>query len=174
MTAAAREVLADCHVALRLLEEETELGRWRVHWAGAVALTRAVGHVLDKVDGRNPRIRAAARSAYGRWRAEGGGHEIFREFIDRERNSILKEYRFSHHPLDEVSVVVAMDYLDPSTGDRHRSVDVVPVGDNIYRPMLEGYRKGDDARDILTDALSWWAVELDAIDAASANPPSDH
>ena len=50
MTAAARKVLADCEVALEMLEEEEDEQRWRVLWAGAMALLRAVGHVLQKVD----------------------------------------------------------------------------------------------------------------------------
>ena len=51
MTARARIVLEDCRLALQLLEEETDLRRWRLHWVAAVALVRAVGHVLEKVDG---------------------------------------------------------------------------------------------------------------------------
>ena len=57
------EVLEDCRMALTLLEEERDYRRWRVHWAAAVALVRAVGHVLDKVDGKDPvRKRISASS----------------------------------------------------------------------------------------------------------------
>ena len=43
MTATARIVLADCLVSLSLLENESELKIWRVHWVGALSILRAVG-----------------------------------------------------------------------------------------------------------------------------------
>jgi hypothetical protein len=56
MTARARLVLEDCKLALQLLENETDLRRWRLHWVSAIALIRAVGHVLDKVDGKSKAV----------------------------------------------------------------------------------------------------------------------
>jgi hypothetical protein len=41
---------------------------------------------------------------------------------------------------------------------------VYPIGENIYRPILDGYREGDDARDVLADAIEWWEKELAAIE----------
>jgi len=171
MTRAARKVLEDCRVALQLLEEEQDLQRWRIHWAAAVALTRAVGHVLDKVDGDNPKIKAAARAAFARWKIDHA-NEIFREFIEGERNAILKGYRFSHHPSDEVDIAVLLTLRHPVTGEIRQEAEVIPIGENIYRPMLEGFREGDDARDVLSDALEWWTQQLDSIDAAVAGGSS--
>jgi hypothetical protein len=167
MTVAAREVLADCRIALELLEQETDLNRWRVHWAGAVALVRAVGHVLDKIDGNDPYVRAAAHGAFLRWKGDDPKYEIFREFIEPERNNILKEYRFRHHPLEEVPVAIEL-MLRGTAGELRRHTEIFELGDNIYRPMLNGYREGDDARDVLEEALDWWAAELDEIDAQTA------
>lgn len=165
MTYAARSVLEDCYVALRMLEEETDLQRWRVHWAAAAALTRAVGHVLDKVDGaRDPRIKKAAAHAFRRWKGNDPQHEIFREFIELQRNNILKEYRFEDHPLEEVDVAVIYTLRNSITGETKETAEVIPIGDNIYRPILAGYSEGNDARDVLSEALEWWAIELDKID----------
>lgn len=167
LTQAARNVLDDCRIALSLLEEEVDLQRWRVHWAGAVALTRAVGHVLDKVDGsQNPKIKKAAALAFKGWKGNDPEHAIFREFIDLERNNILKEYRFSHHPLAEVDVEVVCRVQNQLTGHIADAVSVFPIGDNIYRPMLDGFREGDDARDVLSDALDWGDCELMKLDLA--------
>jgi hypothetical protein len=175
MTRAARVVLEDCRVALQFLEEETDLRRWRVHWAGAVALTRAVGHVLDKVDGADSVIKLAANNAFRSWKGPSAQHKIFREFIDSERNSILKEYRFNHHPLDEVPIVLETTLQNPATGELVKNHQVFPIGDNIYRPMTDGAYEGDDARDLLKDALDWWEVELrkidEAVDVAKGRPP---
>ena len=55
MTQRSRQVLADCESALSDLRQasQTELRRRR---ATAVALLKAVGHVLDKVDGETDSI----------------------------------------------------------------------------------------------------------------------
>ena len=51
MTIKAREVLGDCESLLADLAREPPDALWRPKWAGLVALLRAVGHVLDKIDG---------------------------------------------------------------------------------------------------------------------------
>lgn len=159
MTTAAREVLDDCRLALAMLEEEVDLARWRVHWAAAVALLRAVGHVLDKVDGEDPSIKRCAQAAFKRWKGPAPEHDIFREFIEPERNTVLKEHRFRHHPLDEVALATDLDLGG--------AAQVFPLGENLYRPFLEGWRAGEDARDVLSEAIDWWEAELNAIDALS-------
>lgn len=164
MTYAAREVLDDCRLALAMLEEETDLVRWRVHWAAAVALLRAVGHVLDKVDGEDPLTKRLASQAFKRWKGSAPEHRIFREFIEPERNSVLKEYRFRHHPLNEVQMAVGYTLQNSATGETMQLGDVLPLGDNIYRPFLEGWREGDDARDVLSEAIGWWEAELNVLD----------
>ena len=64
-----------------------------------------------------------------------------------------------------LTLTVVMTLLHPETGELHQVAETFPISDNIYRPMLDGYREGDDARDVLSDALAWWSKELDAIDA---------
>lgn len=164
MTSKAREVLSDCREALVLLEDDTENSRWRVHWAAAVALIRAVGHVLANVDGADPIIRNAADAAFRRWKSADLDHEIFREFIERERNHLLKEYRSDVHPLPEVSLAFEI-LARPATGGEPVIREVAEIDENIYRPMLEGPWEGDDARDVLTAAIAWWQTQLDAIAA---------
>jgi hypothetical protein len=170
MTYSARQVLADCYVALRFLEEETDLQKWRVHWAGAVALTRAVGSVLHKVDARDPNVKIAADAAYARWK-HGEQDRIFREFIKAERDNILKEYNFGSHPLEKVDVALVSTVRHPETGELRQIAQIIPIGDNIYRPLLDGYWEGDDARDVLEEALQWWTRQLDAIDAVVGSRP---
>jgi hypothetical protein len=165
MTYCAREVLSDCEIALQLLEEEKDLRRWRVHWAAAVALIRAVGHVLDKVDGRNPTIKKNASKLYQEWKGAASEHLIFREFIEKERNNLLKEYQINLHPLEAVPVVIQavmrpLDGGEPVTV----AVDVLEMDENVYRPMMEGPWEGDDAREVLTEAIEWWCGQLDRVD----------
>lgn len=172
VTRAAREVLVDCRLALEMLHEETEPDRWRVHWAGAVALLRAVGHVLLNVDQPADRfIAAAGKAAHRRWKSDDPAHLIYRDFIEDERNNILKEYRSKVHPLDTVDVAVRLTLQNPETGEISYINQVMPLDNNIFRPMTEGYGAGEDARDVYQEAIDWWERELSAIEAAASDRP---
>lgn len=167
MTYQARQVLDDCRVALALLEEEDDLQRWRVHWAAAVVLVRAVGHVLDKVDcADNPSLREASAAAFARWKSDDPAHGIFRDFIERERNNLLKEYRSGVHPLDSVDFLLQYTAVPAGGGEPTQLAEVAAIGENIYRPLLDGPWEGNDARDVLQMAIDWWEQELDAIENA--------
>jgi hypothetical protein len=157
----AYKVLEDCGLALHMLENEKDADRWRVIWAGAIALVRAVGHVLDKVDGRDARIKAISNRLYNQWKKGNEEDRIFLDFIEAERNNLLKEYESGVHPLAEANVL--FDYQLVSTEDKSRKIslkDIAELPDNIYKPMLQGYGEGDDARDVLTEAIEWWERQL--------------
>jgi hypothetical protein len=171
MTTVARQVLADCVIALEMLEAEQDLARWRVHWAGALALLRAVGHVLHKVDGADLKVRRQIDIAYDRWKSQRTENAIFWEFIEQERNNILKEYRFNLHPLDHVDVAVMVTAKQSETGKIVKIPETIPIGENIYRPVVDGYSEGDDARDVYQEALDWWKAELAAIERAISDLP---
>ena len=142
---------------------ENELGHieWRLYWVLAVVLLRAVGHVLDKVDGaNNPAVKVAATALHKSWRA-GDENSIFRDFIERERNSILKEYE------SEITdgPVPIMAHLQ-----RHDGFDVIRqflIEENIYRPMGAGIFEGEDGRTLLDEAIAWWSRQLEAVDSRS-------
>lgn len=149
---------------------ENELGRieWRLLWVLAVVLLRAVGHVLHKVDGeQDPAVRKAADDLYRAWQREPE-HAIFREFIECERNNILKEYEFA---MTEGPVPVVA-YLQ-----NHDGFDVARqclIEENIYRPMADGPYEGEDGRTLLDEAIAWWAVQIDAIDRTACSGVSSN
>ena len=151
MTVAARRVLADCEAALEMLEDERDEQRWRVLWVGALALLRAVGHVLWNVDGQTPLAREAIKAAYQRWKGEQPEHIVFRDFIERERNNILKTHQMNVVDSAEVAVVVG----DPDAGYVAEDFD-----ENLLRPVEVGFRVGEDARDVYREAITWWDEEL--------------
>lgn len=97
MTTAACQVLEDCRGARSELVDRIQGSAWRRRWIVAVALLRAVGHVLDKVDGS--RSASHKRAGVTRWwKALGSSKpkpEIFWLFIDEERNAIVKEYEIN-------------------------------------------------------------------------------
>jgi hypothetical protein len=154
----ARLVLQDVMFVREKLE--TELGHieWRLYWVLAVVLLRAVGHVLDKVDGANDiSIRQKANTLHKSWRT-GDENLIFRDFIECERNSILKEYESE---ITEGPVPI-MAHLQSNDG-----FDVIRqflIEENIYRPMGSGSYAGEDGRTLIDESIAWWAHQLDKID----------
>jgi hypothetical protein len=163
----ARLVLQDAMYVRDKLEAEVGHIEWRLYWVLAVVLLRAVGHVLDKVDGANSAaVRTTAKKLHQTWKV-ADEHAIFRDFIERERNSILKEYA------SEVTEgpIPVMAYLQS-----HDGFDVVRqflIEENLYRPMGSGAFEGEDGRTLLDDAIEWWAKQLDEIDTA-VHPDTAH
>lgn len=164
MTRMAREVLEDCRVALSMLENEKDLRQWRIVWAGSVALIRAVGHVLDKVDGEDRVVKRVAGEFFARWKS-GGEDKIFREFVEHERNSLLKEYRSDVHPSDNVAVAVQLSLMPLAGGDPVATAFTLDLDENLFRPMLDGPWDGVDCREVFADAITWWDTQLNKIDA---------
>lgn len=89
----------------------TEFPEWRMYWVYAVVNLRIIGHVLDKVDAqKSEKIGKIVKASWVEWNAKRDDHSIFWEFIENERNNILKTYRLGveahetgiyHEPLDQ-------------------------------------------------------------------------
>jgi hypothetical protein len=156
----ARLVLQDAMYVREKLENETGRIEWRLFWILAVVLLRAVGHVLDKVDGAaDPKVKKAANDLHRSWRT-GADHAIFRDFIEHERNNILKEYEFemTEGPVPIMAILQSHDGFDV--------VRQFLIEENIYRPMSSGAFEGEDGRTLLDEAIAWWAAQLEAVDQA--------
>lgn len=142
----AREVLADCKHALDLLQDESDPNTFRVLWVAGIALARAVGHVLQKVDGESDNhLKQAVASAYTSWKANRASNSIFWDFIEEERNQVLKQYEigFFGGPVD----VLAESELHT-------------LDDNLFCPLADGAFAGEDCRDVLEQAINWWELQL--------------
>ena len=151
MVQKARSVLADCKHALNLLQDEPQPDTFRVLWVAGVALARAVGHVLQKVDGeQNDHVKRAVASAFAAWKADKTGNAIFWEFIEEERNQVLKQYEvgFFAGPVDVLA-----------GGEVHN------LDENLFCPITDGTFAGEDCRDILEQAIEWWERQLSEIES---------
>jgi len=156
MTDVARRVLADCSVATELLEDEADETRFRILWVAAVALLRAVGHTLKKVDAsRSPLISRAADDAYESWKQNRSIHAIFWEFIEDERNRVLKQYELGFLP-------------GPIAVTDHETNELWALKDSLFCPIADGAFSGEDCRDVLRDGIAWWETQLSNIEAAAA------
>jgi hypothetical protein len=112
MALVARKVLADCETAHQLLRKE-KMGSatWRVHWVACLTLLRAVGHILDKIDGEaDAKHSAAIKAKWEEWNTYKQENSIFWNFIDSERNNLLKEYKFGVAP-SQCTVMVHLTSL---------------------------------------------------------------
>jgi hypothetical protein len=62
--------------------------------------------------------------------------------------------------------------VHPRTGETVQIPVAEIIPDNLYKPLVEGFGEGEDARAIYAEAISWWERELDAIDKALLNTNS--
>lgn len=134
----------------------TEL--WRPRWVAVVTLLRAVGHVLNKVDSEcSIEARAVIEEA---WEGlKGSKPEIFWQFIEEERNNVLKAYEFG--PAIGVTVRPGTIFLNLSTGDTTSS----PNGPTTFDAfMRSGSFEGQDPLTLCRCAIEFWRVHLDDID----------
>lgn len=118
----------------------------------AVALLRAVGHVLRAEDRKGP-AREAIDGRWEEWLAQKDEFPIFWEFIVRERNLVLKAYRFGVGWKPATLTDSAGNVLTDSAGNI-----LTAAGSALTREggAFEGY----DALGLYEAALAWWDEEL--------------
>jgi hypothetical protein len=124
---------------------DDEHPEWRLHWVAGVALLRTVGHVLKKVDAKtSPKHLEAVKAQWSIWNGDKLENWIFFDFIEQERNNILKEYSFGAtlpEPNDDRTLV---------------------------------YRDTDfDAAQLFREAVYWWREQLLAIENALQQLPTN-
>jgi hypothetical protein len=146
---AARRVLRDAYRARQELAKAFQSNggaTQRLRWVAVITLLRAVGHALDSVDvRRSPAMKASAKDAWNRWRQSPFEHLIFHEFIKRERDVVLKEYRFTTGRVAVGEPEKAVETIGPST--------VLLIGDRSYSTL-----------GAVDAALRWWEAEIDRIE----------
>jgi uncharacterized phage-associated protein len=146
----SRKVLRDVQHIIEWLENEEDEFRFRTAVIAAITLLRTVGHALRKVDAaRNPELKPIVEQRYAAWKADPDRARIFFEFIEQERNLILKEYevRIEFSPMITTS----------------EATHAWRVGSNIFCPVASGHYAAQDVRDVLREAVAWWAAELNRI-----------
>ncbi|MEO7603041.1 MAG: hypothetical protein ABIS39_07250 [Sphingomicrobium sp.] len=155
------EVLEHCEVALGLLEDERDTLKWNVHWVGAIALIRMVGHALLQ---EKERFGEKLPRAWADWNSENSEHRVFREFIKLERDTLLKEAQSSIHP-SGIIPLITQDLFIRFTKDETGNIDQLEIlEENIFRPRLDGFMAGEDARGIYRQALNWWRAQLSKLE----------
>lgn len=153
---AARRALRDAYRSRHELSaalSSNDLATIRLRWIAAITILRSVGHVLRNIDAsRSPDLKCAIDTAWKRWKAQAFQHLIFHEFIEKERNDILKEYRASIFP--SASAKEKTEYAP-------RMYSSILVGDRSYSPL-----------EAIDASIRWWEAELRHIEAQAGNPHS--
>jgi hypothetical protein len=120
---------------------------------------RAVGHVLDKADGEtDAKHRDAVTAKWNEWKADKNANAVFWNFIEAERNNLLKEYKFGVEP--EPTYLVTEDGNQIVTEDG----DFLVTEDDFFRLSHVGF-EDQEGRDVIGEAIEWWRQQLDAIEA---------
>ena len=164
MTSAAREALEDCRGALAELTEGIQGCQWRRRWITSIVLSRAVGHVLNNVDGtRSEEYRKAVDTWWKALKSTKPEPMIFWHLIDEERNTILKEYQTRAG--QGVTIQLSGIQINLQTGEQK----IDPPKPAIYHYMINtGPFAGRDQRELIAEGIAWWERELNAIDSAAS------
>lgn len=154
----AEELLDVARRAYSMLEDEEDENRFRILWIACVTILRSIGHILDKVDSKDPAYTSPIKMWWKGINQAKEENRIFFEFIERERNFAIKEYR--------------LDYADSSqfglgcedSDGKITMFDEASLG-NLYMPMTDGPYEGEDCRDIVRSAIEWWDKQVELIKA---------
>jgi len=150
MTEGARQVLQDCRHARSQLVDGLMGRDWRLRWITAVILLRSVGYVLKKVDAkRSPKLRGVVDEMWERSNNSKPEPEILWEFIERDRDLILKEYEV------RAGQGVVLTPGEPT---------------KFLYTMKSGAFAGHDQRDVIDRAIAWWEAYLDEVDRKAGTP----
>ena len=190
--AKAREVLEWCRHAHYKMRSNPTGPDWVLIWAGTIALLRAVGHTLDKEDGaRDARLQKEQRSWWEKLKHTKPDPAIFWDFIERDRNKLLKEAELTVEQSAEVFIQGASaTALAGNLGRRQEPPQSQPIS-SIYATRtgqedprtpppsaIYSYRMNSspfirqDPRDLVRDAIEWWEKQLSDIEqkATAARP----
>ena len=158
----AREVLADCELALADFEAAGPTPYWRTRWTGLVALLRSVGHVLHKVDaGQSGDMKKAIAAEWDRLSKSKPEPRIFWDFIEEERNNILKAYEFGARMNTTVRPGAAHLSFSGESSEG-------PSGPTTYESFIRsGTFAERDALEVCRSAIAFWRDFLNKVETST-------
>lgn len=166
----ARTVLQDCRNAISNHDIRLQGESFRISWVAIVTLLQTIGHVLSKVDSQLSANHKIVIDNH--WKALNFSKpepKIFWEFIEQERNNVLKQYqlgvaRWMQLPalvLPQGSTVMMVDMANSRGGGG--------VNENLYpihTQITSGPFRGRKEFDVIAEAADWWGEQLSEIEAA--------
>jgi hypothetical protein len=160
----ALDVLEECKRALDDFEAAGPTPYWRTRWVGLVALLRSVGHVLDKIDGaQSQQWRKAVDDAWVRVKSTKPEPRILWEFIEAERNNVLKAYEVGARLNTSIRPGPAILSFSDSIA-AHQKSDAT----SYEYFMRSGFYGGRNALAVCREAVAFWEKYLADVEAAAA------
>jgi hypothetical protein len=118
-------------------EVDEEHSEWRLSWVAGIALLRTIGHVLAKADAATSlRHGTEIDRLWEDWKSDRTQSSIFWDFVEKERNNLLKTYTF---------------------GAR--------LARNTEGYYVE-FEDGEDAFQLFRQAVYWWRHQLMTLEVA--------
>lgn len=167
MTDKARIVLQDCHHAVARHTLDLQGEELRVSWVAILTLLRAVGHVLDKVDGKaSPAMAQAVAEWWKAMNASKPEPAIFWQFIEGARNRVVKLYE---HGIWRQLVLEGPEHKGKPTTiwvdqANSRGGKVTSEDGHVISQLAHGPFAGRVERDVALEACKWWHEVLDGLD----------
>jgi hypothetical protein len=156
----AREVYNDCLYAKQCIKRAIDQGKLedaKLFWFAAITMLRTIAHVLDKVD-RKARGAHFSNEIDRRWQL-WKELPIFRDFIELERNNIVKEYESS---LADKEILEDGSLLTEDGGELlTEDGNLILITTTITTLVKSRGKFPGSAPDVaLSRALAWWDKEL--------------
>jgi hypothetical protein len=162
----ARRVLADCRWALSLYSRDLSGEPLRVAWVSILTLLRAVGHVLDKVDAQHDQdVRRTVDHFWQSLKSTKPEPKIYWEFIESERNTILKQYAFGFSRTFQVSISQQASVIVELRGDMLEAEQQPKQNlPDVRSLIVDGPFKGRSEKEVAEEAVEWWEEVLTEIE----------
>jgi hypothetical protein len=160
---ATREVVSRCEFFRQKLWENPVGVAWQAQFSGCIALLRSVGHVLDKVDAASSeRLASNARKWWDSIKASKPEARIFWEFIEKERNLILKEseIRAGQSVTIDLRGVQAQGSVAGEKPEPTTLLAEARTEPSYSYQMNQGHFAGRDPRELIGEAIAWWHQQI--------------
>jgi hypothetical protein len=137
---------------------------------------RAINHALRTEDAKSDtRLKKAQSDWWNTLKATKPNPPIFWEFIDYDRNRLLKEVELPVRRLFQESLqdgTLLADNLDGQQLPQQLATRAPPPTSICTYQMKSGRFEKQDPRDLVRDAIEWWERQLDDIEqkAAASSP----
>ena len=163
----AETVIDDCKLALKELEiaeKENNFDTIRIRWLTCLVLNRAIGHVLNKVDTPDfEEHKSIFIGAFSKHKYD----KIFTEFIEYERNEIIKKY--TAYIENEVSINEENIRIITEGGDclitenGHNIITEQTESIKRYFIKSDGFGKDLLLHQVVFEAITWWETLITEI-----------
>jgi len=158
----SREVYSDCCYArdeFSLAIKSGDYKKAKVMWFSCLTLLRAIGHVLHKVDSKQygKPFSDKLQDRFKSWKKD---EEIYKDFIEKERNQILKEYSSSIlvKQSTQQEVITTTDGEPITTSDGDLITAEITLQSLV---KAHGHLAGETPLTVLNQAIDWWDKQLE-------------